>query len=399
MSALLRLLLVEDNPADAALLRESLNDAGGGCFDVTYVDRLSDAIRLLHPALYDAVLLDLTLPDSQGLATLDRICLAAEDLPIIVLTGLDDEAIAIEAVRKGAQDYMVKGQSDSPTLVRALQYAIERAKLQRELHQLNETLEQRVAERTAVAERRARQLRALASQLTLAEQRERRRLARLLHDHLQQLLVGARFHIAALRRRCDGDDLDQAFQQVEDLLAQSIQGSRSLTMELSPPVLYDEGLGPALHWLAHWMFETHHLEVHAAIDPSATVEAEDMRVLLFQAVRELLFNVVKHAQVRDARLSMQRVDGSRVRISVEDAGVGFDPSRTVLVETGSTGLGLFSLGERMEIMGGSMEIQSQPGQGTSVCLFAPVSPSDQEEPHLRLVARGTRPAGTPKPGQ
>ena len=129
---------------------------------------------------------------------------AAPDVPIVVMTGLDDEAMALEAVRKGAQDFLIKGQTDGWLLARALRYAIERKQAEQELKALNETLEQRVAERTAVATRRAAQLQALASELTRTEQRERRRLAQILHDDLQQLLYAARLNLGALQRRAAG---------------------------------------------------------------------------------------------------------------------------------------------------------------------------------------------------
>ena len=145
--------------------------------------------------------MDLSLPDSRGVGTVAQVNAAAPHLPIVVMTGLDDEATAMEAVRKGAQDFLVKGQVDGRLLARAIRYAMERKQAEQQLKALNETLEQRVAERTAMATRRAAQLQALAAELTQTEHRERRRLAQILHDHLQQLLYAARLNLEPLRRR------------------------------------------------------------------------------------------------------------------------------------------------------------------------------------------------------
>ena len=120
------------------------------------------------------------------------------------MTGLEDEAMALDAVRKGRQDFLIKGHTDGWLLSRAPRYAVERKQAEQELKVLNETLEQRVAERTAVATRRAAQLQVLASQLTRTEQRERRRLAQVLHDDLQQLLYAARLNLGALQIHASG---------------------------------------------------------------------------------------------------------------------------------------------------------------------------------------------------
>lgn len=131
----IRVLVVEDNPGDAALLRRYLN-AGRSSYEITNVERIVDALEELRNESVDIVLLDLSLPDSQGIATFNEVRVRRPDLPIVVLSGLDDEEVATEAVKAGAQDYLVKGTFDAEVIGRAVRYAIERNRMQRELQTL-----------------------------------------------------------------------------------------------------------------------------------------------------------------------------------------------------------------------------------------------------------------------
>ncbi|MEX2670523.1 MAG: PAS domain S-box protein [Phycisphaeraceae bacterium] len=248
----------------------------------------------------------------------------------------------------------------------------ERYQAEQALKDLNNSLEARVAERTAVAEHRMVQLRTLAADLTQAEQRERRRLSQVLHDHLQQMLVAAKLQIATLYEHVVNDAAHQAVTRAEDLLAQSIDTSRSLTVELSPPILYDGGLVAGLHWLSRWMGDKHHLSLEVDADAPAEPAAEDLRVLLFQIARELLFNVVKHAEVEQAALSLRRRKDQAIELCVSDAGQGFD----LASDAGSagsqlSGFGLFSIRERLELIGSSITVQTAPGEGTRVTVIVP----------------------------
>jgi signal transduction histidine kinase len=154
-SAPLKILLVEDNPADADLIGEILDEANETQWSLVHVERLKEALKCLSENHFDVVLLDLSLPDKQGLGTVAQTYQAAPDLPIVVLTGLNDKVIALEALREGAQDYLVKGKIDSNLLVRAIRHAIERAQTlkrlrhsEEQLQRLNEELERRVEEQT-----------------------------------------------------------------------------------------------------------------------------------------------------------------------------------------------------------------------------------------------------------
>ncbi|NLG51641.1 MAG: response regulator, partial [Chloroflexi bacterium] len=235
-------------------------------------------------------------------------------------------------------------------------------------------------------EQRAAQLRILAAELTQAEQRERRRLAQMLHDDLQQLLAAAKLRVGAVQLR-GGKANQDVLQRISELLDQSVQLTRSLTVELSPPVI-DLGLAAALHWLEDWMQEKHGLTVEIDADERVHVASEDVRMFLFQAVRELLFNVVKHAGIRHATVEVAPTPDQQVRVVVADQGIGFDPTQRQHDKTLSGGYGVFSIQERLVALGGRLEIESAPGVGTRIVLYAPLSKAVHVDKALPGQAQG-----------
>ncbi len=218
-------------------------------------------------------------------------------------------------------------------------------------------------------ERQTTHLRELASELTLAEQRERRRIAEALHDDLQQLLVAAKLRVGLMECEKNSAMHDMAT-DIDNLLSQSIDVSRTLTAELSPFLLREGRLAPAMEWLAKWMSEKHGLTVMVNIAENLPAIMEDVAALLFQSVKELLFNVVKHANVKTARLDLT-IQDDRIKIIVSDNGAGFDPSQIPIHGGEAGGFGLLSVKERLGFMGGSMEVESAPGGGTRITLESP----------------------------
>ncbi len=249
---------------------------------------------------------------------------------------------------------------------------LERARAEAALKQANAVLEDRVQERTAELEQRAAHLRALAGELTLSEQRERRRLAKVLHDHLQQLLVGAKFRITILSRHTD-PIVQQATREIVQLLDESIQESRTLTSELSPPILHEGGLAAGLAWLARWMADRHGLIVDLSVEGDIPSLAETVKVLLFESVRELLFNAAKHARAGSANVNVRCLQERQLRITVSDNGSGFDPGKLKKAGEIGGGFGLFSIRERLDLIGGQMEISSMPERGSRFMLSVPFS--------------------------
>ncbi len=240
---------------------------------------------------------------------------------------------------------------------------------------LNENLELRVIERTQLAEQRAKQLRGLMAELTLAEHQERRRLAGILHDHLQQFLVAAKMKGEILCGQIRADQKPPV-ENILNLITQSLSVSRSLTAELSPPVLQNGSLSAALEWLAEWMRENHELAVELQTDPDVDPKRKDITILLFQSARELLFNVVKHAGVRSARVAMNSHEGGLFSLTVSDRGMGFNPE--TLWEKPGSGLGLLSIRERLTLLGGSIRIESSPGKGATFTLMVPRKMQEEE---------------------
>ena len=216
------------------------------------------------------------------------------------------------------------------------------------------------------------QLQSLASELSLAEERERRRIAVDLHDRIAQSLAFARIKIDTIKSSCGSDELGRMLTEVAELLGQTIQETRSLTIEICPPILYELGFEAALEWLSEQTQSQYGIKTSFANDPQQKPLDDDIRVVLFQAARELLVNVAKHAQADTARLSIERSD-NQVRINVEDDGIGFDMAAAeAKLGSNGGGFGLFSIRERLKHLGGSLECSSQAGQGTRISIIAPL---------------------------
>jgi signal transduction histidine kinase/CheY-like chemotaxis protein/PAS domain-containing protein len=295
--------------------------------------------------------------------------------------------------------------------------AMQRIQSQQVLRHSNEVLEEKIRQRTAelvhsvdtlqeeIAQRqrvedelrqvngklntRAVQLRALAGELTMAEQKERKRLARILHDGLQQHLAAAKMRVGYIAIQLSQGDLKRMADEVEAMIGESIQMSRSLSADLSPSILHEGGLAAGLEWLSRWIRDKHQFTVD--LDLKKIVEPpEDVKIMVFESVRELLFNAVKHAGVCNALVSLRPVEDG-LRLTVTDEGQGFDASGLMSEGDLGGGFGLFSIRERIGLIGGVLHIGSGAGKGSRFDITvpyaqSPVVPLDSKN-MLRSVAR------------
>jgi len=226
-----------------------------------------------------------------------------------------------------------------------------------------------------VAEKKFKQyqkkLKALTSQMTLTEERERRRFAEYLHDEIGQYLFATNMQLGQLKKSIrsakEAAILDKAITNIKEM----VNKSRSLTFELSPPILYEFGLEKTLEWLADQVYKQYNLFVAIEDDRQKKPLNADMKIFLYQAVRELLNNVTKHSRKEKAIVSIKK-DNSHITVCVEDNGVGFDISGLDSFDTMKGKFGLFHIKERMEQLGGQFVIASQPNRGTHVTLIAPL---------------------------
>ena len=250
----------------------------------------------------------------------------------------------------------------------------ERQAIHEKVCRLAEELEDRVKERTKELVQSQTLLRQLASELTIAEQRERRRIATDLHDYLAQLLVCARLKVSQSRGRMEDLEIESWLGESDDILQQALTYTRSLVAQLTPMALHEFGLAAALKWLADQMRQQYQLSVQVDVQTGLSVTLpEDQSVLIFQSIRELLINVAKHARVDQASVRMEQRDG-RLVIAVIDEGLGSDQASSPPARLSSK-FGLFSIGERMRALGGTFEFTSTPGKGTTATLSLPLSPA------------------------
>jgi signal transduction histidine kinase len=358
------LLIVDDHEQRLLALEAVLAELGAEIVRATSGD---EALRSLLNREFALILLDVNMPGMDGFATarLMRQRKSSEHTPIIFITAYPDEMLAAQGYSLGAVDYIL-----APVVPDVL-----RTKVKVFLDLYRKTTEtRRQAERLRA---RARQLGILASQLVEAEQRERRRLARVLHDHVQQLLAAAMMRVQLAQQGPGEGVVQRTLSEVEDLLNAAIGAARSLSLDLHPPVLNDGRMVAALEWLARHIQRNHGLSVRVEGSSACELPAP-CRALVFETARELLFNVVKHAGVDSARIRLTD-SADQVQITIEDDGTGFDVARLDAADDPLNHTGLLRIRERLQPLGGSLDIESSPGNGTKVTVRIPtLSPGAAE---------------------
>ncbi len=290
----------------------------------------------------------------QGVAALAAISLFAAFFAFTLMRGLVKSVKALEAGSRAV------GSGDLGHRIE-IRSADELGRLAQAFNRMAEDLEKITVSRDY--------LRSLASEITLAGERERRDIAAVLHDDLGQKLALLRIKLGMLRSSPEGqsDEMQSAMEVLEGAIAQT----RSLTTELSPPVLYELGYAAALEWIGEKTGRENGLSVECDTSGAGPEPSMDVKVLLFQSVREALRNVVKHASARRVSIAAAGKDG-RIVTTVEDDGAGFDPSAAERESSSGGHWGLFSIRERLGRIGGSLGIESSPGRGTRITMDAPL---------------------------
>lgn len=215
-----------------------------------------------------------------------------------------------------------------------------------------------------------RQLRRLSSELSLAEARERREIASDLHDHVGQALALVTQKVSVMQGNAIFSGMDGEFSEILSLLDQTIRYTRDLTVEISPPVLYDLGLPAAIEWQAQRTSETHDFDVELSQQGTPPEISEHVKVFAFKATQELIRNVARHARATRATIELKWSDRD-FEIVVEDDGQGFGAPQGEAVASMDSCFGLFSIRERLSYLGGTLNIVSSPGRGTRVSMVSP----------------------------
>jgi len=357
-STLIRMLIVEDEAAHVEAIRRALKAAGTDGIEIRVAGTLSEYRECVAASLPDIALVDLNLPDGRAVEVLTSPP-EAGPFPVLVMTSYGNEQTAVEALKSGALDYVVKSPEAFANIPRTVTRALREWNLLRERKRAEEELS---AYQNKLSD--------LVEELSRAEERERRRIASELHDQVGQSLTLIMMKINVLVSGSHPAEVIDSIEEIKSIVDQSIQEVRHLTFQISPPILYECGLGAALEWLAEEFQEKYGLHVNFRADAKPKSLSEEAGTALFQVVRELLFNITKHAHTRNAQLLLTNA-GDQTQIRVEDDGAGFD-SAAVKQRSGKMhGFGLFNISQRISRMGGNMAIESEAGHGTRIILSIP----------------------------
>ncbi len=354
----LRILHLEDDKLDAELVRETLEGEGIAC-DVSRVVSRRDFVTAIDGGSFNIILSDFSLPDFDGLSALDIARKRCPDIPFIFVTGKMGEELAIETLKKGATDYVLK------TGIARLASSVQRA-----LREASERSERRKADREL--KKSHEQLRSLAAHLQSAREEERTNIAREIHDELGQSLAAIKIDLSLMAEKLQKDNGNSAVaEQMKaevDVVNSIIIAVRRICTELRPAILDHLGLGAAIEWQAGEFQKKSGIECEVTLNPYNITAGKDQSTVLFRIFQESLTNVLRHSKATKVRAALIRQDDC-IMLEIADNGIGIPENQ--LVKTNS--FGLLGMRERAYICNGELRINGSLGKGTTITAIIPVT--------------------------
>ncbi|MEJ1361320.1 MAG: response regulator [Candidatus Sedimenticola sp. (ex Thyasira tokunagai)] len=358
------ILIIDDDLDNIRVLGHSLKHFG---YSVHVAKSGPEGLTRAVDTKPQLILLDLMMPGMDGYETCEHLKNnpRTKHIPVIFLSSLDEKEAVIKGFRKGAVDFITKPYHQEELLVRVRTHTT--------VGSMHKRLRQAVKYQTRELQKANTTLAGLASELVLSEERQRRELASNLHDSTIQKLALARIQMDAIASRTGDDSTRFLVERATESVVESLGELRSLMFDLSPPVLYELGLDRALEWLADETEKRWHIPIEHKSQTVLSDLPEETVVLLFRSTRELVMNIVKHAEATGGKIQTM-VDDNWISILVEDNGWGFNPEH--LAEPSMMGgFGLFSIKQRIELLGGEVHIKSG-NSGTCITLNLPLVADD-----------------------
>ena len=348
MKRRLRILHLEDDLKDAELIREMLVSEGIAC-DIVRVDTQAAFLDALEQSDFELIFADYSLPAFDGISALNIVKGKYPDIPFLFITGKMGEDLAIETLRRGATDYILKDNLSrlAPAVSRALQ-------------ELREKIERKQAEEHLKESEK--KLRYLSSELLTAQEKERKRIASELHDSVASSLSAINFSIDKILHQGGGDERTKVeLRELTSQVQQAIEETRRIMSDLRPSMLDDLGIVPAINWFCREFERTYSpIHVEKKIDLSESDLTDSLKTAIYRISQEAMNNIAKHSQATLVNLYLQKENG-RIELAIEDNGLGFN-----LNTIRRKGLGLSTMRERTELTGGAYTIQSVKGSGTTI---------------------------------
>jgi len=339
----LKILVIEDNYADFLLLRETMLLARFSTSNIFLAETLEAGIAEMEQHKPDLIFLDLHLPDSAGLDTFIQLRQYVTSSAVIVLSGLSDTSIALEAITQGAQDYLQKGEFDVKLLDKTIRYSIERKRSQLQSQ------------------------RAITEATIRGQEKEREQLGVELHDNINQILATSRLYLDhALSMSPVREEL---VAKSREFIAGAIEEIRRLSKKLLPPTLEDLGLIPTLNELMETISVTGLFQIEKQWEGfDEHILQKDQKLTIYRILQEQMNNIIKHAGAKHVIVSLrlvQETNNKVVELAIRDDGKGFELSKK------RTGVGLRNITSRAELFGGTVSVQSEPGKGCEIKVLFP----------------------------